>query len=122
MPDVSFGFGSQQAVVDMAPHQGVAAKAPVLWLVGAIACAIGALVVAAAFGASPPLAISAWLVGGPVAIALIAFFSLRDTLARTHTLYSADAMVPWIYRLALVLSLAAVVISALNIANWVGRL
>jgi hypothetical protein len=68
------------------------------------------------------LAIVAWLLGGPVAIALIAFFSLRDTRARTHTLYSSEAMVPWIYRLALVLSLAAVVVSALNIADWVGRL
>jgi hypothetical protein len=120
--DVSFAFGSHQTVVNLAPHLGAPAKAPVIWLAGAIACAVASLVVAAGFGASPALAISAWLVGGPVAIAMIAFFSLRDTRARTHTLYSADAMVPWIYRLALVLSLAAVVISALNIANWVGRL
>lgn len=118
----SFGFGSQQAAADLAPHLGAAAKAPVIWLAGAIACAIVALVVAAGFGASPPLAISSWFVGGPVAIALIACFSLRDTRARTHTLYSADARVPWIYRLSLVLSLAAVVVSALSIANWVGRL
>lgn len=122
VPDAAFGFGSQQAAADLAPHLGAAAKAPVLWLAGAIACAIVALVVAAGFGASPVLAISAWLVGGPVAIALIAFFSLRDTRARAHTLYSADARVPWIYRFALVLSLAAVVLSALCIADWAGRL
>ena len=120
--DASFGFGSQPATADLAPPVGAAAKAPVIWLAGAIACAIAALVVAAGFGASPPLAISSWFVGGPVAIALIACFSLRDTRARTHTLYSADARVPWIYRLSLVLSLAAVVVSALSIANWVGRL
>ncbi|WP_190987949.1 hypothetical protein [Pseudarthrobacter sulfonivorans] len=120
--DVSFAFGSHETAVNLAPHRGAPAKAPVIWLAGAIACAVVSLVVAAGFGATPALAISAWLVGGPIAIALIAFFSLRDTRARTHTLYSADAMVPWIYRLALVLSLAAVVISALNIANWVGRL
>ncbi len=122
VPDVSFAFGSHQTEVNLAPHLDAPAKAPVIWLAGAIACAVVSLMVAAGFGASPAFAISAWLVGGPVAIALIAFFSLRDTRARTHTLYSADAMVPWIYRLALVLSLAAVVISALNIANWVGRL
>jgi hypothetical protein len=120
--DVSFAFGSHQTMANLAPHLSAPAKAPVVWLAGAIACAVVSLVVAAGFGASPALAISAWLVGGPVAIALIAFFSLRDTQARTRTLYSADAMVPWLYRLALVLSLAAVVVSALNIANWVGRL
>jgi hypothetical protein len=120
--DVSFAFGSQQAAVDLAPHHGAAAKAPVLWLAGAIACATVALVLATGFGASPALAISAWLLGGPVAIALVACFSLRDTRARTHTLYSAAGSVPWIYRLALVVSLAAVVVSALHIANWVGRL
>jgi hypothetical protein len=120
--DVSFAFSSHQAVVNLAPHLDAPAKAPVIWLAGAIACAVVSLVVAAGFGASPALAISAWLVGGPVAIALIAFFQLRDTRARTLTLYSADAMVPWLHRLALVLSLAAVVMSALNIANWVGRL
>ncbi|MDR7083608.1 hypothetical protein J2X01_002903 [Arthrobacter ginsengisoli] len=120
--NASFGFGSQQAAADLSPQFGAAAKAPVIWLAGAIACALVAIVVAAGFGASPPLAISAWFVGGPIAIALIACFSLRDTRARTHTLYSADARVPWIYRLALVLSLAAVVVSALSIANWVGRL
>ncbi|WP_426225102.1 hypothetical protein [Pseudarthrobacter sp. DSP2-3-2b1] len=120
--DVSFAFGGHQTDAYLASHLGVPAKAPVIWLTGAIACAVVSLVVAAAFGASPALAISAWLMGGPVAIALIAFFSLRDTRARTHTLYSADAKVPWLYRLALFLSLAAVVTSALNIANWVGRL
>lgn len=120
--DVSFAFGSHQTEANLAPHLRAPAKAPVIWLAGAIACSVLSLVVAAGFGASPALAILAWLVGGPVAIALIAFFSLRDTRARTHTLYSADAMVPWLYRLALVLSLAAVVVSALNIANWVGRL
>ena len=120
--EASFGFGGQQAAADLTPHFGAAAKAPVIWLAGAILCAVVALVVAAFLGASPTLAISAWVVGGPVAIALIACFSLRDTRARTHTLYSADAKVPWIYRLALVLSLAAVVVSALSIANWVGRL
>lgn len=111
-----------QPVANLAPHLSAPAKAPVVWLAGAIACSVLSLVVGAGFGASPALTILAWLVGGPVAIALIAFFSLRDTRARTHTLYSADAMVPWLYRLALVLSLAAVVVSALNIANWVGRL
>lgn len=120
--DVFFAFDSHQTEVNLAPHLGAPAKAPVIWLAGAVACAVASLVLAAGFGGSPALAISAWLVGGPVAIAMIAFFSLRDTRARTHTLYSADAMVPWIYRLALVLSLAAVVISALNIANWIGRL
>jgi hypothetical protein len=120
--DVSFAFGSQQAAVDFAPHHGAAAKAPVVWLAGAIACAVAALVVASGFGGSPALAISAWLLGGPVAIALVACFSLRDTRARTHPLYSAGRSVPWIYRLAVVASLAAVVVSALHIANWAGRL
>ncbi|MDP9905643.1 hypothetical protein [Arthrobacter bambusae] len=68
------------------------------------------------------LAVSFWVLGGPVAIALLAVFSLRDTRARTFAMYSSGPGVSWLYRLTVASSLAAVVISALSIANWAGRL
>lgn len=119
--DYSFSFGNQQTMLELDPFHGATARPPLSWLAAAIFCAIAALVLAAGFGAGPAFAISAWLLGGPVAIALVACFSLRDNRARTHPLYSASKAVPWIYRLALIASLAAVVVSALCIANWVGR-
>lgn len=97
-------------------------SAPVVWLYAAIAASIIAMFVALFLGDTPFLAIGAWAFAGPVAIALVAVFSFRDTRARTAALYSSSDFVTWLYRGAIVLSLIAVVISALKIADWVGRI
>lgn len=116
------GFGSSPAALDsVSPDHGVVA-APVLWLYSAFAAAVVSLGVASLLGTLPAAAISAWVLGGPIAIALVAAFTLNDTKSRTFPLYSASQMVPWLYRFTVAASLAAVAASAWGIANWAGRL
>jgi hypothetical protein len=96
-------------------------SAPVQWLFLGAAVAATAMVMAALFGGNPVAAISAWVLGGPVAIAVLALFTIRDTRARTFVLYSANGKVTWFYGATLLLAAVAVVVSALRIADWVGR-
>ncbi|QCB96203.1 hypothetical protein E5206_04060 [Arthrobacter sp. PAMC25564] len=119
------GFGGSVSTLPHATHDATGSEvvaAPMLWLYIAAAAAALSIGVALTFGQLPAAAISAWFLGGPVAIAAVALFSLKDTRARTFTLYSGSAVAPWMQRLALLASLVAVVVSALHIANWAGRL
>lgn len=97
-------------------------SAPAIWLYASLAVSVIALVVALVFGATPALAIVAWVLAGPVAIALVAVFTLQDNRARTAALYSVNPAMTWIYRGAIALSLIAVIVSALKIADWVGHI
>lgn len=96
--------------------------APVIWLYASFAASVVAMAVALVFGGTAAFAIGAWVLAGPIAIALVAVFSIQDTRARTAAMYSSSSFVTWLYRGAIVLSLIAVIISALKIADWVGRL
>lgn len=96
--------------------------APVVWLFVSMAAAAIAFVLALVLGGSPVVAVGAWVLAGPVAIALVAIFSFQDTRARTAALYSSSGFATWLYRGAIILSLVAVVVSALRIADWVGRI
>jgi hypothetical protein len=113
--DAAFGHGSR-------PGDSQMMRPPVKWLFLAAAVASIAIVVATTFGGNPFAAISAWILGGPLAIASMAVFTMRDTRARTFVLYSASGLVPWLYGVTLLVSSTAVVMSALRIADWVGRL
>jgi hypothetical protein len=97
-------------------------SAPLAWLFSAFGAASVSVALASAFGAVPGAAVTAWVLGGPVAIALMAVFTLKDTKSRTFALYSASRAVPWLYRITVTVSLVAVVLSAWSIANWAGRL
>jgi len=118
----SFGFGESFQASGSVPPAQAAIGVPTKWLVLAIACAVVSIGVVIVLGGAPIAAITAWLLGGPIAIVLLAVFSIRDTQARTYPLYSSGELVPWIYRLGFVLSAVAIVISAMRIANWMGRL
>jgi hypothetical protein len=113
--DAAFGHESSPGASQMM-------RSPVKWLFLAAAVASIAIVVATTFGGNPFAAISAWILGGPLAIASMAVFTMRDTRARTFVLYSASGLVPWLYGVTLLVSSTAVVMSALRIADWVGRL
>ncbi|MFB9164010.1 MULTISPECIES: hypothetical protein [Arthrobacter] len=120
------GFGTGMAVGGGHYDGGSAplrpTNAPVVWLYAAVAASIIAMLVALLLGSTAAFAIGAWILAGPIAIALVAVFSIQDTRARTAALYSSSGFVSWLYRGAIVLSLIAVVISALKIADWVGRI
>jgi hypothetical protein len=118
--EISFGDGA--FTHDLRASSAQPASAPVQWLFLGTAIAAIAIVITALFGGNPAAAISAWILGGPVAIAFLAFFTMRDTRARTFVLYSASELVAWLYGGTLLVSSIAVVMSALRIADWVGRL
>ena len=106
----------------MAAGPAAIGRAPVPWLAAGAAAALVGGLVAGLLGASPPLALVAWLLSGPIAIALLAVFTTYDTRARAQPAYDLQAWVKPAYVVCLVLCGLAVVASALRIAIWVGRL
>jgi len=104
------------------PSLGAIASPPIRWIIFAGAAALIGIVIAAVIGTVVPLAWVAWVLSGPVAIGLLAVFGLRDTKERAKSFYSSPSSTTWLYRSALVLALIGVVVSALRLAEWVGRL
>lgn len=63
-----------------------------------------------------------WLLAGPVAILALGYFTTTDNKRRASGLYAGNPAAKALYVVALVAALAAVVITALLTAFWVGRL
>lgn len=97
------------------------AKPPVWLLFLAAGLALTAGIVALVWGA-PAVAIVCWFLAGPVAIGLLALFVLRDTSARASGLYAAPSWVQPMHYVAIGLCLMCILVPALRIADWVGRL
>lgn len=76
---------------------------------------------AAALLVSGPLLILAWLLAGPVAFGLIAWFANRDTRERARALYSESPLSRILFWAAVAVSIVAVLIAALQLAFWIGR-
>ena len=97
-------------------------RPPVLWLVlGAVVAVVG-MVLALLLGTHIPIAVTAWVLAGPVAIGLLATFTIVDTGQRARPLYSFPSWLPWAYRGVLVLAVLGVAAGAWRIAEWAGRL
>lgn len=97
-------------------------SAPLFWCYLAAGCALVGITLGLIVGGVPAMAITGWAIGGPAAIVLLAVFSLHDTRARTSAMYSASGLATWLCRAVLLLSMVAVVIGALRIANWIGHI
>jgi hypothetical protein len=110
-------FGS-----DVGPATVRAVTPPVVWLSAAGFVAVVGVVIALCSFASGTLAVVAWTLSGIVAIGVLAAFTVRDTRARASAFYSQPVWIPWVVRAVLVISCAGVLISAWNIADWIGRL
>lgn len=110
--DASTGEGSQLAV----------GTPPVPWLVGAVAAALAGGVLAAFAFRTGPATFVPWVLAGPVGIVLLGVYSIVDTRRRALSVYAAASWVTALYIGAVVLILAAVIVTALNIAFWVGHL
>lgn len=98
------------------------ARPPVTWLACCAAITVIGGILALTLGSLPPVAIVAWVLCGPMAIGLLALFTSRDTHQRSLPVYAAAGWVKPAYIACLVLCGAAVLISAIRIALWVGRL
>ena len=104
-----------------------AGSPPLLWLAAAfVSAALGLIIVLLLHdpgaGNVPYFAFASWVLAGPAAIGLLAVFLTKDTNARARALYAAPAWVPWAYRAVLLVALVAIVLSAIRIADWAGRL
>lgn len=99
-----------------------AARPPLTWVVAAGVVAAAGLVAALLLGGRIAVSVAAWVLCGPVAIGLLAVFTLRDTAARARPLYTAPSWATTAYWTALGVSLCGVLVTALRIADWAGRL
>lgn len=70
----------------------------------------------------PVIAIVCWVFAGPVAIGLLGLFVVKDTFARSSGLYAAPDWIKPVHYGAIVLCLVCILVPALRIADWVGRL
>ena len=84
--------------------------------------AAAGLVLAIVLGSLTTLAVLAWVLAGPVAFALLARFTVRDTVQRAMPVYSRSKGAQRGYWVVVVLALAGIVASAWHIAEWAGRL
>lgn len=105
------------------PSQGpslVVSSPPVQWLhlgIGAAALGLAVRLVSD----SPRLAVIGWLLGGIVALLLLAVFIRLDLRRRAAGFARDSAAEPWLRRLLVVLAVAAVGVNAWTIADAIAR-
>jgi hypothetical protein len=115
------GLGAAGFGVPGTPAGPTVAHPPTWLLFLAVGLALVAGIVALVLD-SPVVAIVCWVVAGPVAIGLLALFVVKDTFARASEVYSALDWVKPLHYGAIVLCLLCILVPALRIADWVGRL
>ena len=119
------GFDAQPEGAFGAPGGGsptlTLSRPPVFLLFIALAIAVVAAIVAGIFS-QPVLAIVCWVLAGPVAIGVLAFFVMRDNAARSVGVYSSPGWVRPFHIATSVVCFVAVIVPAVRIALWVGRL
>jgi hypothetical protein len=99
------------------------ATPPIGWIIGAIVAGVAALTVVLVFGGAIEWAWAGWVIAGPIAIGLLAGFTIFNIRRQASPLYDdRGSLVPSLYWLAVVIAGAGVAISAWYIADWVGRL
>lgn len=99
----------------------ISTTAPVTWLWLACAAAAAGLLLALLTDQFS-WHLAGWVLAGPLALGLLALFTLKDTARRANPWYLVHAVAPWLYRVAVVAALVGVVVCALRIALYVGRL
>jgi len=94
---------------------------PLTWLGASAAAAVIGLLLAALLGALPPLAVTGWVLAGPVAIGALAVYTSADTRRRARPVYISPNWLTAAYYACLGVCLVGVVVAAIRIALWVGR-
>ena len=120
-PDEGWGEGARPS--RSAPTESalpVVSRAPVHWLFAGIAAALLGLAIPFASDALGWAALG-WLLGGTVAILLLAVFVHVDLKRRSAGLARDSALAPWLRRLLIVLGAVAVAINSWTIADAVAR-
>ncbi len=107
------GIDGEGGLQRTGPPWAISLAAGVLGLAGALV---------AWFGGAVSMAFICWVVAGPVAMGLLAFFIVRDAQARVTGVYTRPGWVDVIYWGAVAATLLGVLVCAYRIAIWVGRL
>ncbi|PXW31293.1 UNVERIFIED_CONTAM: hypothetical protein DES50_10559 [Williamsia faeni] len=94
---------------------------PVGLLIAAGAVALLGVIVGI-IGWSDWLAIVGWTLSGPIAIGILAAFTLSDTKRRSAPIYTRPGWAPIAYGVVILIAVIGIVIGALGFAFWVGRL
>ncbi len=110
------GFGGSSA------GDVVVSRPPLRLLWAALALALVGGVLAAVAGGTPWIAVTAWVLAGPAAFATLGAFSTADTRQRARSVYAAPSWLRAAYGATAVVAVLAVVVTALRLAEWVGRL
>lgn len=115
----AFAFGSER-------EGGVQPSAvngpPVVWLGVGLLLAVTGCALAVLLPQMPTALILAWILSGPAAIASFAVFSVQDIARRTSLFYASPSWVPILNRVGSVVILLCVIVVALLLASWIGRL
>ena len=91
-----------------------------LLAVAAGVAVIGAVLAAVGWGSW--IAGVGWVLAGPVAIGVMALYVAADTKRRAEPVYLRPEWLTMAYAAVAVLAVAGIVVSALSVAFWVGRL
>lgn len=98
------------------------ATPPIGLLAVAGAVAVLGVVLGLVAGGSGPLALAGWALAGPGAIGVLSAFTLLDTKRRAAPVYMQPTWITAVYWSVLVVAGVGIVIGALRVADWVGRL
>ena len=113
-------FGMAAATSDAT--QGISvARPPLNLFVLAIALAAAGVLIAGIWGNTLIDAALGWLLAGPVAIGVLAIYTLVDTRRRTDAVYSAPSWTGSAYWVVIAVCLAGIAIGAWHLALWAGR-
>ncbi|WP_143049005.1 MULTISPECIES: hypothetical protein [Rhodococcus] len=86
------------------------------------AVAVLGVVLGVLAGGSGPLALTGWALAGPGAIGVLSAFTLLDTKRRALPVYMQPTWITAAYWGVLAVAGVGIVVGALRVANWVGRL
>jgi len=113
-------FGGEAAAGIAAP--GLTVARPPLELFGpAAALAVAGMVVAAVWGSALPAAAAGWLLAGPAAIGVLAFYTRVDIRRRTAAVYSAPHRTAALYWAVVALCMVGIGVGAWQLALCAGR-
>lgn len=97
------------------------ARPPLVLFGIAIALAAAGAGIAGIWGDAFGAAGIGWLLAGPLAIGLLAIYTLVDTRRRTNAVYSAPSWTAAMYWTVVTVCLVGISISAWHLAMWAGR-
>lgn len=106
---------------DAAGATGNGVHEPLGLLIAASACTVVSIFIGLSSAWHPARSIVGWLLGGVVAVGLVAWFTILDTKRRADPYYLARAAGIWVRRAVLLAAVVGVALNAWHFADYVSR-